>query len=306
MKRLLFCCFLLPCQLYAQQFSFKLRFADAAGNRDTVTLGYDINGSNAINAAFGEQDITGQAWKNGLDVRAGNMWWKEYATGQSFLQGKNAFVDAFINAQPMQSKTQVVKNVGGCQLGTVWKNDFWKVIPIIELDIKTSNWPVTAYWDHAAFNDNCRKGSVLTARHPGGWWDADYDKFKAGLLQQDSIVFWNNGYSYTDGTNKTPVIWVAFADSSLTFDDLEMEWLLSTPHMAPKPAFNVYPNPAGDRIHIDAPATIQAVHIYTVTGQPMLYTHNTVIDIAALCAGVYFIEATDDNGMKYISRFMKE
>jgi hypothetical protein len=308
LKLLLIFIFILPVRLVAQQFSFEMRFADAAGNKDTITLGYDVNGSNAIDAAFGEQNINGQAWKTGLDVRAGNRWWKEHASKQAHLQGKDAFVDAFINAQPMQSKKQIVKHTGDCKLGSVWTGDYWKIVPIIELDINTAHWPVTASWDSKAFDNDCRKGSVFTARYPGGWWDTDYTKFKAEMLQQNSVTFYDNTHGYTEGSGKIPVYWLAIADSSLTFDDLEMEWLLSlsVTDIITAAAPQIYPNPADDRITITTSAALQEARIYTLQGQLAIRSNSAVIDVSNLSSGIYMVEVLCKNGGRQMTRLVKE
>ncbi len=40
----------------AQEFSFQLKFIDAIGNTDSVTLGYDLTATNAIDPEFAESN----------------------------------------------------------------------------------------------------------------------------------------------------------------------------------------------------------------------------------------------------------
>lgn len=285
---------------YAQQFSFRMVFVDFLGNRDTVTLGYDDNATNGIDAALGEQNIAGQPYKPGLDVRASNIWWKKHADAQSFLQGKDAMVDAFINEPAMQAKKQFVKNTNSCILGSVHKGPFWKIIPIIELDVRTENWPVLAYWDSSVFSDPCRNGSVITAMHPGAWWD-NFTSLKAELIATDSVEFYRNTYHYTDSGVHIPAYFVAFGDSSLAFDDVEMEWLLSVPHTQQNVRLHIAPNPAADNIAIRAShsfGTVQQVNVYTPSGQLVKATNETTLDVSGWSNGLYFIEVMNERGAR--------
>lgn len=294
----------------AQQFSFQMVFVDAAGNRDSVTLGYDNAGSNGIDAAFGEQNIIATPYNSGLNVRASNIWWTEYAKSQSFLQGSDPHVDAFLGKTPMQTKKQVVKHTGHCYVGGVWKGPFNKEVPIIELDIKTDHWPVTAYWNSALFKDSCRSGSVITGMHPGAWWD-HFTSLKAELAEDDSATFMRNKYTYpvNGGPETMPVYWLAFGDSSLTFDDLEMEWLLKVKDMEQGASVRVYPNPATNEIQVEinpAFGTLRNLTVYNLLGQTLLSQKDTKIDISSLNPGVYILTLTNDNGQKITSRFLKQ
>ena len=43
--------------LYSQEFKFNLFFQDSKGNKDTITLGYDINATDSIDSKLGETNI---------------------------------------------------------------------------------------------------------------------------------------------------------------------------------------------------------------------------------------------------------
>lgn len=57
-----------------------------------------------------------------------------------------------------------------------------------------------------------------------------------------------------------------------------------------KKAFRVYPNPASDFIHIETAENIIEVNIYGVSGQKVLTSKATKIDIQSLQSGIYLME----------------
>jgi len=62
--------------VFGQEFSFQMYFQDSAGNKDTLTIGYDVNATDSIDAIFGETNIISTPLSPGLDVRVTNEWLK--------------------------------------------------------------------------------------------------------------------------------------------------------------------------------------------------------------------------------------
>lgn len=52
----------------------------------------------------------------------------------------------------------------------------------------------------------------------------------------------------------------------------------------------IYPNPASDFIQIDSPENVKEVNIYSASGQKVMTTQATKINIQSLSSGVYFVE----------------
>ena len=73
-------------------------------------------------------------------------------------------------------------------------------------------------------------------------------------------------------------------------------------------AFNIYPNPAVDRVVIETEATIEAVTIYTLTGV-MVYSevdfNNNTINVSDFASGVYVMKVRTENG-EVVKRFIKK
>ena len=72
--------------------------------------------------------------------------------------------------------------------------------------------------------------------------------------------------------------------------------------------FNIYPNPASDRVVIETEATIESVSIYTITGV-MVYSeadlNNNTIDVSEFNGGVYIMKVRTENG-EVVKRFIKK
>ena len=61
----------------------------------------------------------------------------------------------------------------------------------------------------------------------------------------------------------------------------------------------IYPNPANDYIHVEMMCTssLQRIDLYNVTGQLMISSTETEINVSALESGIYFVNILTDNGL---------
>ncbi len=282
MKRILllafFMGFITICK--AQQFSFVLKFVDAVGNTDSLTLGYDLTATDTLDIAFGETNIISTPYTSGLDVRVGNVWFQQ----NSFPGfGQNQF----------ETKTQIVPNACGT-------GNFWSLFPVIEINIVSPHFPIKAYWNKNLFNDTCKNGSVFTGVHPGGWWDTG--GFRVVLNLEDSTTFYQNQYYYLRGADTVNVYWATFSDSTLlvlAIKEFEME----------KNVLKVFPNPTSDFVTISlsrAFGEINRVEFYNAVGQLICFSKQLEnIDIRGFSPGLYFVKVMNYNGMTVIYKLQK-
>ena len=74
-------------------------------------------------------------------------------------------------------------------------------------------------------------------------------------------------------------------------------------------SFNVYPNPVNDRLYIETEVEVEEVVIYDVYGRQQelsaISGQQSVIDVANLNSGVYFVKVVTENG-EVVKRFVKE
>lgn len=67
----------------------------------------------------------------------------------------------------------------------------------------------------------------------------------------------------------------------------------------------VYPNPANDLVTIETAATIERVEVVSLSGQSVLETNNSTINVSELTAGVYMILVKTNEGVSS-TRLIKE
>ncbi|HCS19283.1 MAG TPA: hypothetical protein DIW47_01765 [Bacteroidetes bacterium] len=248
----------------AQSFQFQMYFEDAVGNKDTITLGYDANGTALIDPSFGEVDIIGIPLDSTFDVRISNARYNQ------------------INPT-FQTKKQIVAD--SC-------SGWW--FHAVSIEIHSKNWPVTASWDSALFNADCREGSVFTGMSPGGWWDVfgqPSNLNRAELATHSQVTFTSNYNpatpgnlydAYVNSTNDTiPVFWMAFGDSSLLRLDV----------LGLSPELNAYPNPVVDFLHLDIESDlIHEIHVVDLAGRSTLVEYkNGHIDMRTFQSGNYML-----------------
>lgn len=252
---------------FSQEFSFQLYFSDSAGNKDTITLGYDLNATSGIDLMFGETNIISTPLDTGLDVRISDEWANNF---YNYLPGT------------YHTKKQIVYKSCGAN-------------PIISIDIFTNNWPVTATWDSTLFSANCRYGSVFTSFTPGGWWDvlSPSNLIWAILAEKNQVTFTtnddgfnNDAYSFINSNLDTiPVFWVAMGDSSIIYPGINNIETLDN--------IKLFPNPSSDYIFyslLNSKLVIENIQVVGILGNKINTRYdNNKIDVRTLQNGEYFV-----------------
>lgn len=300
MKKLtLFCCFLffLINHLTAQEFSFQMFFEDAEGNQDTLTIGYDINGSrDTINPDFGEENIAHIPFDEVFDVRITNQ----------------ADMCHFNTTDPLfHTKKKIIKNE--CNDSFTKDSYFYFVVNI---DIHAINWPVTVSWDKTPFDNQCLNGSFFGAWHPVFWPDmiAYYsDVERVILYKNETVTFTENypdnwddeyiesmcNYYLTEDEKLISTFYVGLADSTIFAVNVE-EFLNSKTIL-------FYPNPTSGILHFEnVGISLKSVKIIDIFGkiQNAVISENT-IDIKHLKNGIYFLKIISSNEKAYTIKVLK-
>ena len=266
----------------AQEFMFQLNFTDAIGNKDSLLIGYDIAGTDTVDAAFGEVNIISTPLDTAFDVRISSV----YNTFGSWPPTSNNF----------QLKKQITNQNNTCYFST------------ITIDIFANHWPITATWNNLLLNDTCLEGSVFTSVHPGGWWDvgSTSDLYLRELAIFDSVTFSsnNNGSLYTPLLGQTfnsgaylntnndtiSVFWLKLGDSTILNTAINQ--------LALNNRINVYPNPANEVLNISIAKEIDLTHakisLVDISGREVLNqrinSRESAININHLQNGVYVLK----------------
>lgn len=283
MKKTLLLTLLISIQQFskAQTFQYSLYFEDAIGSKDTLVIGYDLNATDTIDESFGEQNIIDIKLDSVFDVRIS---------------------DAFDNngEATFHSKKQILQ--GSCP-------DIQS--PLVSIDIKCKNWPVTATWDSLLFESKCLKGSLFTSVIPGGWFDVAGHPSNLDIValeNQNQVTFTSNydpnleyydGYSYINTSNDTiPYFWMTFSDSSIfTVNTKEVSYDIKT-----------YPNPVQDFYYFDiSPDLLKSVTIVDMYGRSNIADFsNGNIDMINFSSGHYLIIFLDYKGRILTKKIVKE
>lgn len=281
---LILSCLFISSLLNAQQFSFKLFFRDAIGNKDTLTIGYDTNGSDTIDTGLGEINSISTPLDTTLDVRITDEW-----SNRGMLNtAKGTY----------HTKKQILKNKCGSKFS------------IQTIDIFTNHWPVTASWDSTLFNNVCRNGSFFTSINPGGWWDtgSPSDLYRVEFIKTSKVTFSSNSsnffsYNYeykNDSNQRIPVFWMLFDDSSMLTIGLN--------EIPPLPEVSIYPNPGQNKITVSyqfADGTPQLKLTNNLGQEVSIEYFDNTLNIENLPEGLYFLTLSFQNGQNIKRKIIK-
>src|SRR5690554_7621468 len=132
------------------EFEFQLYFEDAAGNRDTVTLGYDQLATDTINSQFGEVNLLNTPWGNGLDVRIGNLIYHDGAWGVTNNTPPIYDFSDSINENTYLTKKKIIEHV--CDL------QFENASRRVSIQFTSNDFPIVVKWED-------RKSTRLNSSH---------------------------------------------------------------------------------------------------------------------------------------------
>jgi hypothetical protein len=223
-KLIIFCSVLLGMSLFAtaQEFSFPLYVEDAIGNKDTIILGYDENGTQGEDLNFGEVDIKDIPFSGALDMRAVDYdfdLWTGYEDQTLF-----------------HSKIQIVKT----------RCEFQGPFPPVGIAIKADHYPLRISWDSTLFSALCNNQTLFTDLFPGFWFDppSDYNTFFR-LRDSSSAIstkyYETTSYPINNNEDTVKVFFLGFIpDATISTKDDLLE----------DQGFEISPNPASEVLNI--------------------------------------------------------
>jgi hypothetical protein len=285
MKNLIFLLLFFPLIGLSQpEFSFDLYFEDALGNRDTVTIGYDPEATDGIDAQFGEENIISQPWDSVLDVRIGNKTYTEntWLTDNSFL-----------------SKKQIISSY--CENSIISSR--------ISIQFYAKNYPIKFKWDKSQFeNDSCRFFSALFGKQDALTIDAwegtflqynDSTIYKPVVLPSNQTVLYSHYVSEFNGQLSTgyPISSYTSFDKEIgvtqfVFYSLRAASLDDKSIVQPK----IFPNPINrnSNLHISSG---EKYELYSVHGNKLRHgsVENKIVSLENIPPGVYYIHVKAGN-----------
>lgn len=276
MKAVILTLFFIPIVLTAQEeFSFELYFEDAVGNRDTVTVGYDIDATSGIDNVLGEVNTLSIPWSENFEVRISDKM-------PSILYGEPA-------NETLRTKKQIIKKYCG-EAWSYWDN--------IYIDIKNLQFPIMISYDNGIFQNPCVIGSVLQNYEENAWFDVGF--FDGYLSENNLGIQYNESlltYQDEDGTT-IHSFWLKIGDGSLL--------TLSNETLEKRPVFSVSPNPFKNQIELSSELPVHSLQLTDLQGKSIEFIQdNNYIYPLNYSSGVYILTYQIDD-KTYFQKLIKE
>jgi|SRR5690554_194582 len=263
--------------LFAQQtpeFEFQLYFEDAAGNKDTITLGYDVNATDSIDTSFDEVDIVNLPWENGLDVRIGKSRFlpnTEYLSKRQILA---PFCDPNIVNQFVTSEEATIH-------------------------FYTLNYPISIKWNKSLFeNESCIRKSIIYDEFHG--FDIEGYAILADPIP-DSIIIDSNMNTQIGGPLET------YMDSNKKIGLLKFRFAQESTSGIKDEALNInlFPNPIsrGDFLNVNVVGEYQIVNRLGQTVQEG-EIKNGRIPVNTNESGLYILRIQEVNNKQYTTKII--
>lgn len=138
------------------------------------------------------------------------------------------------------------------------------------------------------------------------YWDEDTQSWKTAVTETNNL---STAYSksFTEvKTNKVRLtVGAAAPDNTVRLFEIEVYGRIATlgtnDLFASK--FNIYPNPAADRLNITGNAAIELLQIFDMNGKQLIIQKNSnTVDVSALPTGVYFVKFNNKETIKFIKK----
>lgn len=286
------------------QFETTLYFEDAAGNRDSVVVGYDTLATREIDPEFGEAEIL-LPFDSIFEVRAGHFRW------------------------PWREKlSKKIIDRGTPATGPFAPEDCYSGLPVF-IYIWAKHQPVKVWWDRTVFLERrCYRASALLNHWEdelaGPIWPDEIPPEYACLAAEDSIFFdMSEGYLLAtpetarislekpvEGLGLQTIYGLRFFPASTPYDYSPCYWVTSTrEEEAPAPV-SIFPNPTGGKAWFTLPEGVEAMHwqLFGINGALLREQRKTVaseVELTGLPAGIYQLLIRGSDGKRYLGRIVK-
>lgn len=258
-----------------EEFSFKLYFEDALGNKDTIIIGYDDNATNTIDASFGELDILSQPWRSTMEVRTGEL------LDNSIGTNAGPYPEAFTSIS--HSKKQIIKK----DCSQAWSQAY----NVFYILLKNVEFPLTIIWDYQEVLNPCTSRNFMTDWYPGCWFDCyvvgtEQEPFDLNNLNTKQLNYIS--IDNVEGVDTTQVLFVSMSNFTLNTNQLSTE------------QFTISNNPFEDSFSIHGNITDSNIQLLDGQGKVIGFEmhDNTIIPLNCE-AGVYFLSIEQNGNQSY-------
>lgn len=292
-------------QFQIPEFQTKLYFEDAVGNKDTITIGHDINASYSYSPEFGEQDIN-EPFDSIFEVRAGRyLDLSTYIPPEEFVLSKT-----------------LIGNREDWGL-----HPFYDCLPggeSIMLFVNAKYQPVQVTWDSSVFDSTwCMHGSLLSAHQLTPltlfWWEtpnalensacmsAENElKFSLpaeGVWDSDNFIYYPVGTEDNLDTIYNLLYWPAH--SGLIENQICPGFVSNIDDYRVESRKLAFPNPTNGILALNTELIKEnEVEVFTSSGEIVYAGNDKEIDIGDKDSGLYLIRVTIEN-ITYVDKIFK-
>jgi hypothetical protein len=288
--------FLSHCALNQEEYSFTLYFEDAVGNKDSLILGYDENGTQLLDEQFGEVDISNEPWDSVFEVRTSeNIIPNPSSTNTPIYFSKKQIID-----KDCSNYNETFSSFEGMQFNLLF-------------NIKAVHFPIVLSWDSEAFSDSCNFGTAL-------YWGHEFSSWEWGCCPVFMSSLADNENIEDLVENELTLEQIDFANSYIMDNDTVYTYRLSFSHYYEIPILNsnefiknqlvIFPNPVFDLLNIETIEDLNKVEILNTQGE-IVFQKNTKginaikIDLKTFDQGVYILKLIWNNGFESNSTIIK-
>ena len=261
----------------AQSFQVPIYFEDAAGQNDTIVVGYDITGSYGIDPALGEIDIRDSAYSKPFEVRAAIY---DYYTDWPNLP------------RIIESKKMIIGYV-------CFDPTYFDEANSVMLVIKSDHWPVDLSWDNSLFQETCNRLDIVDCT-PGGWFDVcgpghPYQILEIPNSEPVRATYFGTEFQIETDDGTLQALFLRFNRAGSATKDVS--------HVD----MNVIPNPSQSLFQLDYPMSPgDKINITDLMGNPIRFTYqNKVVDLLDAPDGMYLVNVKMNTGQMVSKRILK-
>jgi hypothetical protein len=290
--------FLTPLAILGQKTAFwetKLFFKDGLGNRDSITIGHDLNSNGDFNPDFGEVNIKDVPWNSIFEVRA------------SHNEGANG------HASP---KVLSKKIIGHTEAGLHPTYNCLFVREPLKFFVKIKNFPLKISWNSSDHSDFCNLKNFITPHilpqvfldwHKDSTGLASPEKY-ACLATQDQYIIDN--FSKVDNDFFEFILEPNHLGSFDTIHGFLIAFLTQSSSNSPcSGTVNVFdivaqdlsikffPNPTSNFINLESTESL-IWELFDFQGRLLRIGQERIIDIQDFTDGLYFLKVKiNDNSI---------
>ena len=278
---------LFPLMAIGQKKAFwetKLFFEDGIGNKDSITIGHDIEANWDFNPDFGEINIKDLPWDSVFEVRA------------SHNVGANG------HASP---KVLSKKIIGSTEGGFHPTHNCLFVRQSLKFFVKVKHFPLKISWNNEDHNDFCNRQNYMTPHitpQADPYWFLDTTQYSSN----DYVcLFENSEYILEDLSKYKFFDFVLEENSQGSFDTIHgffISFKTQTSQFSPcsgtvdvidlvlrEVDVKLFPNPSSDLINLESSHHLNW-ELYDVQGRLLKMGQDLIIDIQDFDNGLYFLK----------------